>query len=529
MPDINRSIKIPYLHSDVPRVLLLVAAVLLLGLYWLVRYQGNWADTDTASFSLSISSMIEDGALVPGRNVYNNGYGYPVLGASLSLLGGMSVSTLQSILAPLLAAWLVLPAWLAYREFTGSGKIAALATAILLIQPEFLFPILRGSHEKFTRGLMFLCLYLLLRSLRSRTNLRRFVGFLVAFYISAYALVTYNNLIAFSFIFSLGLSLILLWVAKLVGRRRTESAHPPLTRLLTVVLTLMVIAFLFTFYAYPPAQSQINLMQSVQDRVASLFLTVENTPTNPYTVINSGWTSLTVYLLVSLANWLLLLGSALIWLNMTIAWLKRQRTPGELDLLMWSFYGAFAFMGVVSVVVDVSGAIAANLQHRMFPSFAMLAAPLAARWLWDRLFKPGRAARFAQVMVALGIGVLAVLSVFKATNEPLLSNYWILFHDTELQSLDWVIQNQQGSRVWTGFSERLATAYNIWRGEPINENQLDSYLPKYNTSTFVVSDLTRVRSSRLGVALPIQIDSLRIYDNGETAIFRRRPITPFQR
>ena len=214
---------------------------------------------------------------------------------------------------------------------------------------------------------------------------------------------------------------------------------------------------------------------------------------------------------------------------MTIAWLKRQRTPGELDLLMWSFYGAFAFMGVISIVVDISGAIAANLQHRVFPSFAMLAAPLAARWLWDRLFKPGRAARFAQVVVALGIGVLAVLSVFKATNEPLLSNYWILFHDTELQSLDWVIQNQQGSRVWTGFSERLATAYNIWRGEPINENQLDSYLPKYNTSTFVVSDLTRVRSSRLGVALPIQIDSLRIYDNGETAIFRRRPITPFQR
>jgi hypothetical protein len=510
-------------------VSLLTSAAIILGIYFLVRYQGLWGETDTAEFARLIRAILISDSLQNAEVVYTNGYGYQSLSLTLLKLSGFEVSTFQLFLSPLLIAWLVLPAWLAYREFTGSGRIASLATMILLVQPEFLFPILRGSHEKFTRGLMFVCLYLLLRSLRSRRELRVFVGFMVAFYISAYALITYNNLMAFSFIFAVGVALALAWLALRFSARQIGAGSSTLQRMILVVLTMLVIAFLFTFYFYPPAQEQLRLMSSVQDRVASLLLEVGDTATNPYAVINYGWTSLPVYLAVSLANWLLLGFSVLVWLRTTYLWIYRRQRRSEQEILLWAFYGAFAFQGALSIVVDVSGAIAANLQHRMFPSFAMLAAPLAAQWLSKWTLERPAHARRTGVLVSVIIVILAVLSTFKATNEPLFSNNWVFYQPAEIEALDWSVANTQNTKIWTDFTGRLRAGYIILHGTPENRSEFDSYTPDLNTSTFVFSDLTSLHSQSLNAPLPIQGDSLRIYDNGQASVYRRRPLTAFQK
>lgn len=514
---------------DSTHVLLLTSALLGLGLYFLVRYGGLWGENDTSVFAHLTQIIMEAGRLIPPQDVYSNGYGYQAYLAALFHLSGLELRTIQLILAPLLAAWLVLPAWLAYREFTQSPRAATLATVFLLVQPEFLFPILRGSHEKFTRGLMFLGLYLLLRSIRSRAHLRRFAAFIVLFYLASYALITFNNLMAFSFIAAIGLAMFLFWLVtwRAADRQGPRASLPQ--RLLIVIGSLLIIAFLFTFYAYPPAQEQLRLMQSVQDRVSSLLLQVEDSGTNPYTVVNAGWISPGVYLLVSLANWLLLGASALIWLGQSYRWLVKQQPAGETERLLWAFYGAFALQGALSILVDLSGAIAANLQHRMFPSFVMLAAPLTASWLISWCERNPQRSRATWNLLGVLIAILGILSVLKATNEPILSNYWVFYRPLELSAVDWAVQKQEGTQIWTDFNERLNTSYNIKYLTIPNNNELLASLPRSYIESYLISELTRYRSQRLGQPLPVQADSLRVYDNGEAAIYRRRPLTSFQR
>ena len=139
----------------------------------------------------------------------------------------------------LLLCWVVLPAWLAYREFTRSEAAATLATLILLAQPEFLFPLLRGTHEKFTRGFMFLLLFLLLRSLRARSE-RLVVGLVAAFYLCAYAMIAFNSLMASSFLVAVGLSLLLSWAVRSRARIAVDWQSRMLRRQGLIVASLMV-------------------------------------------------------------------------------------------------------------------------------------------------------------------------------------------------------------------------------------------------------------------------------------------------
>ncbi|MCB0231781.1 MAG: hypothetical protein KDH90_22105, partial [Anaerolineae bacterium] len=430
----------------------------------------------------------------------------------------------------LLAVWLVIPAWLAYRELTGSTRGATLATVIILVQPEFLFSILRGSHEKFTRGLMFLALYLLVRSILARQVSSRFAGFLLAFYLAVYALITFNNLMAISFIAALGLALLLsLVVWQLVGRQSDDWTATRRRLLYTIGISL-TLAFIFTFYAYPPARSSLRIVESIWDQLALLFLDVERTASNPYQTVTTAWTSLPVYLIVSIANWLLLVLSFVLWSTQTFSWWRNRTWPEEpRAILLWSLYGAFGFLGAVSIAVDVSGALASNLQHRIFPSFAMIAAPLVAAWFVRRQALQPMTRRLAYGALAVGIAVLGVVAVVKATNEPSLSNKWNYYAPAEFTALDWTRTTNPDTATWTSFDERLRAAIGICCAWEADGTRLDSFQPDPGTRTFLISDVIRARSQRLNFPLPIEGDSLRVYDDGAAEIYRLRPRTPFQK
>lgn len=508
-------------------VLVLFTAVTLLAGYAIMRYSGLWSETDTHAAAVAIRSMIDGAKLVPQGYVYPNGYGFQALATILVHLTGLSVAQLQIFGAALLASWIVLPAWLAYRELTGSARGATLATVIILIQPEFLFPILRGTHEKFTRGLMFLCLFLLVRSILARQQTRRFASFLLAFYLAIYALITFNNLMAFSFITALGLALALSLGVQRLARTPSDDSSATRRRLLYAIGISLLIAFVFTFYAYPPARYGLGVLQSIWDRLALMFLDIEETAVSPYTTVS---TNPAVYLLLTIANWLLLGLSLILWSSQTLSWWRKRTWPDDPRvLLLWSLYGAFGFLGAVSIAVDFSGALASNLQHRIFPSFAMIAAPYAAAWFIGRQTTRPLTSRLAYGVLAVAIAFLAVLAVLKATNDPAVSNKWNYYTAPEFVALEWTRGANPNTSTWTEFDERIRAAIGICCIQEFAGVRLVSSEPQPDTRLYLISDVIRARGERLDRPLPIAGDSLRVYDNGAAGIYRLRPITPFQR
>jgi len=312
----------------------LIGATLLIGLFALARYGGSWGETDTASFTQAMRAMVAESCLVPRSGAYSNGYGYPVLGVWLAQISGMNLPSLQLYLIILLVPWVVLPAWLLYRELTVSSRTATLATIILLVQPEFLFPLLRGTHEKFTRGLMLICLFILVRSLSNHSKLHRLFGYLFAFYLCVFSLITFNNMLSTSFIAALMLTLLLGWLALHWTGPVSDEESKILLRLIYVIISVLVIAFIFTFYIYPPAQNQIHVLHTITDRFVALLLQMEQVSSNPYTVVSTGWVSLPIYFALSLANWLLLVISSAIWLSQTSSVIRKRAFKSRNDLLL---------------------------------------------------------------------------------------------------------------------------------------------------------------------------------------------------
>jgi hypothetical protein len=499
--------------------------MLLIGIYFSARFGGQWAESDTATFAQFTREIVASGQLVPsGEAAYPNGFAFQAISAMLVALTGADVVALQQVIYPLLAALVVLPAWLTYRELTGSARGASLATALLLTQPEFLFVMLRSSHEKITRTLMLLCLFWLVRSFKLRDQPWQFAAHVALFYITAFAFIASNNLLAHSFIVAVATALLCGW---LIERRSGAGAKPDrLTqRLRYAVAVCLGLVYVFTFYAYPPAQHDLLVLQSVGQRIAALLLDVQTHTTNSYAQIETGWVNLPVYFLVSLANWLLLAGSFAIWARQGWRWLRHRAAPATQEArLLWLFYGAFAFQGGLSIVADASGALGSNLQHRLFPSFSIVAVALVGAALAS--WRPARLPRWGLVAA---IGCVSLLSVLKATNEPLLSNKWTFYRQDELAALRWSDAHLTDATVWSEFDERLSVAFLTTQGESANRNRFVGYGFDPGTRSLLVSDTTRMRGGRLGRALPLPWDALQVYDDGLTQLFHLRPLSQYQK
>ncbi len=508
----------------------LIVFVLMVATYFVVRSLGLWAENDSAVLSNAIRGVGARAGLVPGAGeppTYPNGYAYPAISNALLVFTGLNTQTLQQLVYPLLTAFLVLPAWALYRELTGSVRAAALATLLLFLQPEFLFVILRGSHERVLRFFMLLAFWLLVRSFRFQDQPGRFAAHVALFYLVAFGLVGTNVLFGLSFVFTLATAMVGAYLFGLWRRDLRDLTGNAPARLAAACIGIVVFAFLSVFYLFPPSTQSL---QAVRDLVEGVGRVIVPPPAgepvyNPYASIASGWTSLQVYFLISVSTYLLIVMSAPIWLWQAWNWLARRSSPtSTANWLAWLLFGAFAIQGALSILSDRSGMLGGNLQHRAFPSFAMVATPLfAAAFVQIRTPPWGRA------LVAATLACMATAAFLKATNEPSLSNKWTFYTQPELEALIWADTNNRGTAIWVGLDERLSAAYMMATGYSPNKNVWDIYQPKPNTRTFLVSDVTYLQSVRLSRPLPTLAGANRIYDNGAVQFYRLRPQTPYQR
>jgi hypothetical protein len=505
-----------------------VLYVLIVGMYYVFRYNGFWAESDTSALTHAIRAIANTGRLDPEREfVYPNGYGYQSISTFLLSITGLDVMQLQQLLMPVLACFVVLPAWLLYRELFGSLKGATLATMLLFTQPEFLFVIMRSSHEKFTRALMLFCLYLLVRSINVSDRRRLFITFVGLFYVSAFALIASNTFIAHSFILAVALAFTGGWVLQL--RNSALRLHHSQTwrRFPYVFITSIAGVYLFIFYVYPPARHQLDVIGTIWQQMAALIFGADTPPANTYAAVSIGWTSIFVYFLVSAANWILLMGSFAIWLVQGYRWFWKGETPRTPALmLIWLFYAAFAFQGALSILMDVSGAVG-NAQQRLFPSIAIFAVAVVAGALTN--WQPRRGLMPVRLAMAVAMSVFAMLALAKATNEPVVSNNWVFYRPTEISAIDWADEHLTSAPIWTEYDQRLAVAWDMKRQASRHSNFIYGGQRSFITRTVVLSDVTRYRSSQLHRELQVLPDAAKIYDNGEAEVYHLRPETPYQR
>jgi hypothetical protein len=501
--------------------LALLAYAVMACTYFVVRTGGQLAEHDTAVQATALETVMTSHRLVAASGtIYANGYLYTAVSQAVLAFTGVSVSALQQVIYPLTAALLVFPAWALYRELTPGVRSAAAAMAILFAQPEFLFFVLRGSHERVLRFLILIALWLLVRSFRYASLPGSFALHVVLFYLAVFGLIGTNTFFGISFLVAICTALVL---ARGLSRLAPQSASPvqPVARRLAIIAASVAgLAFVVVFYLYSPAAFGLRVINVLAQRTAQIVTTTD-AGTNPYAQVVEGWVSRPVYFALASSDYLLMAGSLGVWLWYFASWLRRREwVPSLQEWLLWLLYGAFALQGVLAVLADRTGLLGANLQHRSFPSFAMVAAPMVG----DALAR----LPIGRWISGLSLAGLALLALLKVTNEPALSNKWTFYNPTELQPLAWADAHSRTASVWVGLDERLRAAYGIAVGASKNANAWDIARPDTTTRLYVVTPLIRLQSARFRQPLPPIATANRIYDDGASQVFRARPLSAFQ-
>jgi hypothetical protein len=352
------------------------------------------------------------------------------------------------------------------------------------------------------------------------------------FYCAMFGLIATNSLFAISFASALVLALVAAWGLGIFRSDLRTMATATSGRLASAALGTAVLGFVFIFFIYPVAGHGLKVLDGLFD---SIFLTTEatsqtatgapvDTTVNPYAAVVEGWTSLEAYFILSIANYLLMATSAAIWIWRGFRWILGKEPPGsEAQSLLWFLYAAFALQGALAIFSDRSSLVGANLQHRSFPSFALLAIPLVASALGT--FRLGGLAKLAAAGAA---AALACLAVIKVTTEPGVSNKWTFYTPAEMHGIAWVDQHQSRDSIWIGLDERLSSGFRIVYGHSMHDNSWDIAAPSGSTRTFLISNVIELQSARLRRPLPPTAGENLIYDNCDARLYRLRPRSPFQ-
>ena len=506
----------PAVLESLPELLPLLGLGLVAGAYFVTRYEGRWSESDSGAMTQAIRSLVSTGHFETGAtNLYSNGFGYQAVSTAILAFTGLDVVTLQQHLYPLISAVLVVPAWVLYRELTGSGRIAGLATLLLLVAPEYVFSISRASHERLDRAFMFIAVWLFVRSVRNRGDPARFRIHLALALVMTYSLVSTNALFGMSFVLAMGTAFAIAWLANRLWPAVRQAAGDASRLLGWVTVAAAVITGLVILIIYPPILDSIRALSVIPGALADLILN-GGVSKNPYATLSSAWVSTAIFLLLSAANFGLLATSVVVWIWMGWGWL-RGRTPPTIGP---------GCSGVCTrrsrSRVQPRSSATAPVRSRATPNTGHSRSSL--RW-------PRRSWRTrSHADPGEGSGRSSSRSSpsrpAPPTSRPrstrFASNRWLFYTDAEVQGLVWADANQRGSLTWIGDDDRLAGAWEMVVGNVHAGNGWDVGAPSATTRTFLVSEPMRFQFQRLGLTLPPLARANVVYDNGSVTVTRTR-------
>jgi hypothetical protein len=490
--------------------------------YFILRYDGRWAESDSSGLTIAINSVLKYAGLTPEQGYYMHGIGYQAVALTLMFFTGLTAPVLQTQLFPYLAVLgLLITSYAFFRVVTRNGIIAILASVLVLFQPDFLFVTLRGSHEKLTWPLMMLALTLLFHSVGK--PLRKMIIYVIFFYLVVFTMITTNVFFGSVFLFAILISMIL----GLIMLRFSRFQIAPLPqkdvqRLMYISLSGGILVFIFMAYLYPPALANFRQFNTIIDQISALLFSFE-VGALPYSYISYGWISPQVYFILTVFTWTLVVTSLLEWLRRARQLYKGTRRQGLVENIDWLLYSGFVVQIAISVVIDFAGWLAANLQLRLFPGFTVIAVCLLVRRFQEVLASASwtdRVRRFAPAVIIPAVIWFASASVLKASNEPMLSNKWSFYTKSEYSAVQWVEWHIDHNDIWSGFDERMA---NLFRLLFISDSDTKNFFYRgdFRTTTRYVfySANDRYRETRLDLE-PLPVEPWdQIYDNGEVQIF----------
>ena len=513
------------------RILLcfLVMFGLCLAFYFTFRYGGTWIENDSAVLTGYITAMQREGDLTPDGATYQHGFLFQALSVLISDLSGITISSLQRLIFPFLSITiLVISAWYFFNQATNDTRQTALAVLLLCLQGDVLFVIFRGSHEKLDWPLIMLSLGLLFNSYKQGG--KKLIVCIALFYLLAFAQVSVNIFFATTFLTAILLSMVTGRLIQFIKSRRSVFSGAEAERLLYITLSVSIIAFLFISYIYPPALNNLHTMENIFQKLVSLLVNPA-LATRPYDYISIGWINNETYLSLSTFTWLLIFGSMGFWIKRGWRLINGQEPFRLKNQLDWLLYTGFAFQVGASMVIDLSGALGKNLQLRVFPGFTVVAVLILSKGLLGLLpiikLIPVTRKALSLVMVFF-VAWLPVAAVLKASNEPILSNQWMIYSESEVEAVDWAIEHLEQAQIWTGIDNRIMHAFNIERGTS-HDKILVAFSNFENIRHVVLSQKEVLRATRIGFSLPPTFGWMTLYDNGEVQVFKKPPVTPFQK
>lgn len=193
--------------SALPALLFAVGFRILVMLYWLARYGGNWVEDDASRTTSAIDAVFTTGQLVPkDRILYPNGFLYQVFGTVLAQFTGLSVVDVQRWVVPITGITLTIVGFVFYLHIFRNPTLAAITMTLLNLQGDFIYTTLRSSHEKVDFLLILISLLVLVISVQWFESWRQRVALAGVYYLVILAENANNVFFASTFTITLILS-----------------------------------------------------------------------------------------------------------------------------------------------------------------------------------------------------------------------------------------------------------------------------------------------------------------------------------
>lgn len=511
-------------------LLLLILLALLIAAYWMLRYGGWSIDGDAVRLTLYAEGIAHDNTLNSERWAYSNGYGYPALLVFLAALTGLSIPSIQFLGSAWLAV-IVLAAYLTYAALLADGRQALFAAALLLVQPDFMFYILRSSHERSTWTLGLLVLWLWSRERRANRP-GTTAAIIVTTYLLLWAMISNNAYFGSTIITTCLIGMLARFIVRQLPMSRQHAASAEESRNMpnSIPLTGFILVFLFVAYTYAPARSYFFTLSTIADKMMVLFLGSEANVAGTYSYVETAWVSQPIYLLLTSAQWAITLAGFAAWLR--DSWVIVRRGPQALTparQLLWYFYVGFAAQVALGVIADLSGALASNLQLRMFTPFVLVSSPMAATWLATPLVGAALRRPLARIGLTLLASCAVIASLLKMTNDPLVGNQWIFYSPDEQIAAAWVDSHLSYREVWLDLGAHQLEVMQYRKGyEWQPTNRYVSGAQSQPPSNVLISTFTLMQANRSNLVLPEVADFNQVYDNGESQFYHRPTYTQYQ-